>query len=77
MASLERILLKIGLLLIFVSIISFAFRKLGLQLGKLPGDIKISKDGFEFWFPLTTSLLISGAITGIYWLFKLLEKLFK
>ncbi|OAA31008.1 hypothetical protein AT15_08510 [Kosmotoga arenicorallina S304] len=77
MASLERFLFKIGLLLILVSIILYAFKKFGLQLGRLPGDFRFSKDGFEFWFPLTSSLLISGVITGIFWLFNLLGKFFK
>ncbi|OGW70346.1 MAG: hypothetical protein A3A88_09110 [Nitrospirae bacterium RIFCSPLOWO2_01_FULL_62_17] len=28
-------------------------------LGKLPGDISVKRDGFSFYFPLTTSILIS------------------
>ena len=27
--------------------------------GKLPGDISVKLDGFSFYFPLTTSILIS------------------
>jgi formate hydrogenlyase subunit 3/multisubunit Na+/H+ antiporter MnhD subunit len=27
--------------------------------GKLPGDISIKRDGFSFYFPLTTSIVIS------------------
>jgi hypothetical protein len=27
--------------------------------GKLPGDISIKRDGFSFYFPLTTGILIS------------------
>lgn len=27
--------------------------------GKLPGDISVRRDGFSFYFPLTTSILIS------------------
>ena len=27
--------------------------------GKLPGDISVKRDGFSFYFPLTTSILIS------------------
>lgn len=29
------------------------------HLGKLPGDINIKKENFSFYFPLTTSILIS------------------
>lgn len=30
-----------------------------LHLGKLPGDVIIKKDGFSFYFPAATCLLIS------------------
>jgi len=32
-------------------------------IGKLPGDIFIKKDGFTFYFPLATSIIISILIT--------------
>ncbi len=28
-------------------------------IGRLPGDIRIKKDNFQFYFPLTTMILIS------------------
>lgn len=28
-------------------------------LGKLPGDIRIEKENFKFYFPITTSILVS------------------
>lgn len=41
-----------------------------LHLGRLPGDIIIKRDGFRFYFPITTSLLISIVLTLLYWFFK-------
>lgn len=41
-----------------------------LNLGRLPGDIIIKRDGFRFYFPITTSLLISIVLTLLYWFFK-------
>ena len=29
---------------------------LGLPIGRLPGDIYVKRDGFSFYFPLTTSI---------------------
>jgi hypothetical protein len=29
-------------------------------LGNLPGDIRIERNGFSFYFPLTTGILISA-----------------
>jgi hypothetical protein len=31
--------------------------------GKLPGDISVRRDGFGFYFPLTTSILISVVLS--------------
>ena len=31
--------------------------------GKLPGDISVKRDGFSFYFPLTTSILISVVLS--------------
>jgi hypothetical protein len=39
--------------------------------GKLPGDISVKRDGFSFYFPLTTSILISIVLSLlIYFLSK-------
>ncbi|EMY12385.1 PF11146 family protein [Leptospira weilii str. Ecochallenge] len=37
-------------------------------LGKLPGDIRIEKENFRFYFPLTTSILASILISLILFL---------
>lgn len=38
-------------------------------LGKLPGDILIERPGFRLHLPIATSLLVSGLISGVLWLF--------
>ncbi|MEA2067410.1 MAG: DUF2905 domain-containing protein [Thermotogota bacterium] len=73
MQIIERLLIKIGILLIVVGFIFFLFRKIGMPFGKLPGDIHISRDGFEMWIPITTCLIISGLITVILWLINYLS----
>lgn len=40
------------------------------NLGKLPGDIAIKRENFQFYFPLTTSILISMLLTLLFWLFR-------
>lgn len=37
-------------------------------LGKLPGDIRIERESFRFYFPLTTCILLSLLLTGVMWL---------
>jgi hypothetical protein len=44
-----------------------AFRSIPL-LGKLPGDIRIERENFRFYFPLTTCILLSLLLTGVMWL---------
>lgn len=41
-----------------------------LPLGRLPGDISIEREGFSFYFPLTTGIVISLVITLLLWLFR-------
>lgn len=36
-------------------------------LGRLPGDISLQRDGFSFYFPLTTCILISVLVSLIAW----------
>jgi Protein of unknown function (DUF2905) len=54
------LLLAIGLLLMFASNLSLG------RIGRLPGDIYIKKDNFSFYFPLTTSILVSLLLTLIF-----------
>ena len=35
----------------------------GVPLGRLPGDFVIRREGFTFYLPITTSILVSVALT--------------
>jgi hypothetical protein len=39
------------------------------QLGRLPGDLRIERPGFRFYFPITTSILVSVVLTILLRLF--------
>jgi len=41
-----------------------------LGLGRLPGDIQVERDGFSFYFPLTTSIVVSIVVSLLVWLFR-------
>jgi hypothetical protein len=41
-----------------------------LGLGRLPGDIHVERDGFSFYFPITTSIVVSLALSLIVWLLR-------
>ena len=61
-----RWLIILGVVLILAGLLWPWLTKLGL--GRLPGDIVIERDGFRFYFPLMTSILISLALSLILWL---------
>ena len=43
-------------------------------LGKLPGDIAIERENFHFYFPITTCIVLSLALTGIMWLVRFFSR---
>lgn len=50
-----RILITVGLLLVGAGVLVH----FGVPLGRLPGDIVIERDNVRFYFPVTTSILLS------------------
>ena len=41
-----------------------------LPLGRLPGDIHIVRDGFAFYFPITTCIVISLLLSILIWILR-------
>jgi hypothetical protein len=64
----QRFLIALGIILIVGGLLWPWLAKLGL--GRLPGDIRFERDGFRFYFPLTTGLIISAVVTLILWIFR-------
>lgn len=64
----SRTLIILGIVLIAVGLLWPWITRLGL--GRLPGDIAIERDNFRFYFPITTSILISLLLTLLFWLFR-------
>ena len=63
-----RLLVTLGVVFIIVGLAWPWLVKLGL--GHLPGDIVIERENFRFFFPITTMILISLALSLIFWLFR-------
>ena len=64
----SRIFIAVGLLLVAVGVLWPWITRLGL--GRLPGDIVIQRDGFRFYFPIVTCILISVVLSAVLWLFR-------
>jgi len=43
---------------------------LGLPIGRLPGDFVIKRDNFSFYFPMTTSIILSLLLTLLFAFFR-------
>ena len=41
-----------------------------IPLGRLPGDIRYRGEGFSFYFPWVTCLVVSVALTLLAWFFR-------
>jgi hypothetical protein len=65
MDNIGRYLMIGGVVLFVVGGLVFLAAKFGLPFGRLPGDIRIERDGFSFYFPLGSSILISILLTII------------
>lgn len=39
-------------------------------LGRLPGDIHVTRENFSFHFPIVTCLILSVVLSLILWLFR-------
>ncbi len=63
-----RILIICGILLILAGVAWPWITRLGLF--RLPGDIVIEREGVHFYFPVTTSILISIVLSIIFWLIR-------
>ncbi|MEO1049929.1 MAG: DUF2905 domain-containing protein [Bacteroidota bacterium] len=54
-----------GLVIVIAGVLIYAFGdKLG-WLGKLPGDIRVKREGMKFYIPITTMILVSVILTVV------------
>jgi len=67
-ALVQRVLIIVGIVALVLGLAWPWLAKLGL--GRLPGDIHVEREGFSFFFPLTTSLIISVVVSLLIWLFR-------
>jgi hypothetical protein len=58
MGDIGRVLIAFGLVLVLVGVGLVLLGRVP-GLGRLPGDIQIQRGNWSFYFPLTTSIVIS------------------
>ena len=64
--TLGKLLLIVGLVISGIGLLVM----LGLPLGRLPGDFSVKRGNFAFYFPLTTSIVLSILLTLLFAFFR-------
>ena len=62
-----KIFILVGIVFILLGLLYPYLASLGL--GKLPGDIVIERKNFNFYFPITTSIILSILISLVFKIF--------
>jgi len=72
MAEMGKILLGLGLLLVVLGAVLLLGSRLGLPIGRLPGDLhwRSRSGNTQVYFPIATSILLSVLLTLILWLLR-------
>jgi hypothetical protein len=67
-----RTLIVVGVLLVVAGGLLVLFGRTGIPfgLGRLPGDIYVKRDGFTFYLPITTSIVVSVVLSAVLWLLR-------
>ncbi len=63
MENIARTLMLGGIALFLIGCGIYLASKFGIPLGRLPGDIRIEGENGGFYFPLTSSILVSVVLT--------------
>lgn len=63
--SFAKLLILVGVILAAVGGLMLFIGKVP-YIGKLPGDIYVQRKNFSFYFPLTTSILLSIILTLLF-----------
>ena len=61
-----KLLLIVGLVISGIGLLVM----LGVPFGRLPGDFAVKRGNFAFYFPLTTSIILSILLTLLFALFR-------
>lgn len=58
-----KYIIAAGLIIVIAGIVIYFFHGYFKWIGRLPGDIRIEKENFSFYFPLATMIVFSIIIT--------------
>ncbi len=70
MENAGKILIVTGVILVIAGIIVYFFGNRFGWIGHLPGDIRVERENFRFYFPITTMIILSVILSLVVWLIK-------
>jgi H+/Cl- antiporter ClcA len=70
MQHIGKILIIIGIIIVITGLILYFAGNKFSWLGHLPGDIRIERENFRFYFPITTMIVLSAVLTLILWIIR-------
>ena len=59
-----------GCVIVIVGVIVYFFHDRLHWIGRLPGDIRVERENFRFYFPVSTMILFSVVVTAIIWVIR-------
>lgn len=64
-----KYILIVGAILLVIGLILYFFGNKFSWFGNLPGDIRIKREHFVFYAPITSMILLSLFLSFMFWLF--------
>ncbi|MFM2291401.1 MAG: hypothetical protein RIS29_1214 [Bacteroidota bacterium] len=65
-----KLIIFIGLLIVIAGILLYFVGDKLHWLGRLPGDIRVEKENFSFYMPITTMILLSVVVSVLIRIYK-------
>jgi H+/Cl- antiporter ClcA len=59
-----------GIVIVVVGLVVYFFHDKLHWIGRLPGDIRVERDNFRLYVPITTMILGSLILTALLWLLR-------
>lgn len=68
MSSFGKLLIGVGGLLVVIGLCVLLANRIGIPLGRLPGDINYRGKNTAFFFPIATCIVLSIVLSVVMWI---------
>jgi hypothetical protein len=69
-ANTGKWIILLGLVVILIGMAIYFFHDKLHWIGRLPGDIRVEKENFRFYFPITTMVIFSAVVSLLIYLIR-------